>query len=412
MRSAKVIWYVHPYAGGPGIGRYDRPFHLSKHWNAEGVKSVVITPSFHHLLDAEFTRGKARFSEVCYEFLACPTYQGNRLGRLVNMAWFAVMLIISTPRLVRRYGKPSLIIASSPHPYMFPSTHLLARLLGARSVFEVRDLWPLSLVELANLSPLNWLVKITGWIERFAYKRADYVVSLLPCTLEYMEKLGLDEGRWRYIPNGVEPEGNNDSSSDEACVNLAKSWQIEGRTVIVYAGALGVPNAVESLVEGLGRVPAQQRRKLGVIIVGRGERQAFIRKLISDCQLSESAAVFEQVPKTTIQSLLKLATAGYISLRPQPLFRFGVSPNKLFDYMLASIPVIYAIKSGNDPVAEAGCGLSVDPANPGEIAGALMQLCSLSEAARAEMGARGRSYVLEKHRYKNLALEYIRLIVG
>jgi len=111
-----------------------------------------------------------------------------------------------------------------------------------------------------------------------------------------------------------------------------------------------------------------------------------------------------------VQGLLREASAGYISLRPEPLFRFGVSPNKLFDYMLAALPVLFAVRAGNDPVAEAGCGISIDPGDPQAISAAIRRLAALTEEARQAMGERGRAYVLQRHGYRQLAQDYLRLL--
>jgi glycosyltransferase involved in cell wall biosynthesis len=89
------------------------------------------------------------------------------------------------------------------------------------------------------------------------------------------------------------------------------------------------------------------------------------------------------------------------------LFRFGIAPNKLMDYMMASRPVLMAIDSGNDPVAEAGCGLTVKPENPQAVAQGIRSLLSLSEDERKIMGERGRAYVLKHHTYQELAKRFL-----
>src|SRR5690606_28442346 len=106
--------------------------------------------------------------------------------------------------LIAQYGVPDAIIGSSPHPYMFLATHRLARRYNAASIFEVRDLWPLSLVEFAGVSPRHPLVVATGWLEKFAYRKADSVVSLQSGSQPYMCGRGLAAERWHYIPNGVD----------------------------------------------------------------------------------------------------------------------------------------------------------------------------------------------------------------
>src|SRR5690606_999412 len=109
----------------------------------------------------------------------------------------------------------------------------------------------------------------------------------------------------------------------------------EGRRVVVYAGALGVPNHVESLVQAMAILRARQDSRIAALIVGRGERAQQLRDLVRQQGLDDCVALHDQIAKREVPALLGAADIGYISLKPEPLFRFGISPNKLFDYMLA-----------------------------------------------------------------------------
>lgn len=132
-----------------------------------------------------------------------------------------------------------------------------------------------------------------------------------------------------------------------------------------------------------------------------------MREQICSLGLQGHVKVYDQAPKKEILALLDAVDIGYISLRPEPLFRFGVSPNKLFDYMKAKLPIVFAVQSGNNPVSEAGCGISANPSNPHEVASALLRIAQLSSGERSEMGENGRSYVLSNHAYRVLALRYL-----
>lgn len=409
--TSPTIWYIHPYAGGPGVGRYNRPYELSRAWQGRGATPVVITPAFHHLMDSPGAlRGACSIGDVPYEFLPTPAYQGNHIGRVLNMAAFATALPFHAGRLVRRYGRPSMIVASSPHPYAFLTSHRMARHFGARSIFEVRDLWPLSLTELAGVPSSHPLVRITGWLERYAYTHADAVVSLLPKSLPHMIDRGLDPARWHYIPNGVDTHAPRISNASNDIFNQIHHWRAEGKLVVVYAGALGTPNNVRSLIDSIALLRDHGDHRVAAIVVGRGELSAEIAETVAEKSLSDRIAIFDQIPKKAIPGLLDAAQVGYISLRPEPLFRFGVSPNKLFDYMLARLPILFAISAGNDPVAECRAGLSVSPDNIPAIANALATFAAMSETERAAMGSRGHDYVMKNHGYGELALRYLEIL--
>jgi glycosyltransferase involved in cell wall biosynthesis len=361
-------------------------------------------------LDSQQNIGQKIVEEVSYEFVKSPEYTGNGLGRLLNMIHFSWNFLRSASEYVKKYGRPDVVIASSPHPYAFLATHMVAKRYGAKSFFEVRDLWPLSLVELAGVSSKHPLITFTNWVERFAYKKADRVVSLLPLTQEYMAEKGLDLDRWVYIPNGIDSDEVGKYQKKHPCVALAKKWNADGFTVLAYTGALGRPNHVESLVRAINILKRKGNQSIKVIIVGRGEQEVELRRLVQSMELEQDVIIFGQVPKSEVMGLLDEVDVGYISLRPESIFRFGVSPNKLFDYMLAGLPVIFSIDAGNNPVAEAGCGFSVPPGDADLIAQAMLSVDGLSRQQRREMGGKGRDYVLRKHEYSQLAKSYLDLL--
>lgn len=374
-----------------------------------GWNSVVLTSSVHHLLDQPRAPGVCIIEGVAYDFLRTPPYKGNGLRRVINMLAFCSELLKQKEALVAKHGRPAMVIASSPHPYCYLAAQRIAKKFQSRCVFEVRDLWPLSLVELGGVSASHPLVYLTDWLERRAYKSADAVVSLLPKTLEHMRARGLTKERWHYIPNGVDIGQDFQGDVESGLANLAINLHGKGRVVVVYAGALGRPNHLSSLINAM-TLQKTQGTNVSVIIVGRGEQSVELRGLIDRLDLSDLIHMFEQVPKRAVLGLLREAHIGFISLRPEPLFRFGISPNKIFDYMLAGLPIISAIEAGNDPVQEAGCGYSVNPDRPEEISEALTRLATMTADHRREMGLRGRNWVELNHSYAHLARKYIKLI--
>lgn len=416
--EGKNIWYVHPYAGGPTVGRYTRPYALAKYWRQSGAAATVFTAANHHQLDTPQPPGSRTIQGVAYEFVPCRDYKNNGAGRLLNMADLTWNLWRNGNAYAEKYGTPDLIISSSPHPYAFLASHRLARRFQAKSVFEVRDLWPLGFIELLGVPRWHPLVLFTGWLERYAYRHADAVVSLLPKTKSYMVDHGLAHHKWRYIPNGIDDEGEagdkggaegEGAHSEPPCVERARALKASGHVVVTYTGALGKPNHVESLIEALALANETGGTRLAAVIVGRGEREAAIKALVKQHHLDDTVSLYSQIPKTDVQKLLKEVDIGYISLKAGPLFRFGISPNKMFDYMQAGLPVLSSIHAGNDPVQEAGCGVSTATNDPGTIAEGLIRLARMSALERKALGQNGRAYVLQRHAYRHLANDYLRL---
>ena len=122
--------------------------------------------------------------------------------------------------------------------------------------------------------------------------------------------------------------------------------------------------------------------------------------------------MFAPVPKMQIPTLLSMVNIGYIGWRREPLYRFGIAPNKLMDYMMANLPILHSVEAGNDPVADASCGLTVSPESPESVARGLMQLAALGSNKLRQVGAHGRPYVTKHHSYRNLARIFINAIIA
>ena len=117
--------------------------------------------------------------------------------------------------------------------------------------------------------------------------------------------------------------------------------------------------------------------------------------------------MFAPIPKAQIPDLLGAFDIAYIGWQRVPIYRFGIAPNKLMDYMMARRAVLHSVEAGNDPVAEAGCGLTVAPESAQAVADGLLRLAACSSAERAAMGERGRAFVLANHTYPVLAQRFL-----
>lgn len=402
------IWYVHPYAGGPGIGRYWRPYHFSYYWNRSGHRSTVVTSGYHHLLQPDKSHyASTTVDGVFYAYVPTPTYRGNGLARMLSMLVFSILLLPRCLLLAISRGRPDAIIYSSPHPFAVVSCWMAARLLRATFVFEVRDIWPLSLVELGGWKASSLLTRITAWIERFAYVRADKVISLLPYAEQHMLNSGLAPGKFSWIPNGVDATGVElpPIRPFNELVQRVQVLREQGVFVIIYAGAHGEPNVLEGLIRSSG-VLKEHAANIRIVMVGKGERKTTLQAIAEQCS-GDLVEFYDQQSKEDVMAALKFASAGYLSLKLQPIFRFGISPNKLWDYMFAGLPIIFACQAGNDPVSEYGCGVSVNPEDPEEIADAVRRLMALSDSERSAMGRRGQEAVLANYSYKKLAGRFL-----
>jgi glycosyltransferase involved in cell wall biosynthesis len=142
------------------------------------------------------------------------------------------------------------------------------------------------------------------------------------------------------------------------------------------------------------------------VLVGDGHEKARLTRRVRDEGLAD-VLMLPPVPKAQVRALLAAYDITYIGWQRVPIYRFGIAPNKLMDYMMAGRPVLHSVDAGNDPVAEAGCGLTVEPESAAAVAEGLVALAACRPEERAEMGARGRAFVIAHHSYRVLAQRFI-----
>ena len=397
------ILLINHYAGSLEMGMEYRPYYMGREWAKSGHDVTIICASFAHVRK-EQPIVKKDFQEeenagIKYVYLKTPKYEGNGIGRILNMFVFVFKLIFNASKISRKY-KPDIVIASSTYPMDNYPARRIAKRSNAKYVYEVHDLWPLSPMELGGLSKNHPFIRIVQAAENFAYKNVDLLISMLPKTLPYMMEHGLDAKKWHYIPNGVVvdewDENINPSTTPFQKIDDLKK---QGYKLIAYTGSMGIANALDNLISAADLLKAE---KYHFIIVGGGPEKERLKKKVVGNKLT-NVSILDPVPKTSLPFLLDFFDILYIGLQRQPLFRFGISPNKMLDYMMAGKPVIQAIDAGNDMVAEAGCGISIEPENPEELAKAIKTIFAFTEDERKRLGENGKAFVMKNHDYKKLA---------
>jgi glycosyltransferase involved in cell wall biosynthesis len=275
-------------------------------------------------------------------------------------------------------------------------------------VYEVHDLWPLSPIELSGMSRWHPFIVLVQAAEDAAYRHADVVVSMLPKVHEYMASRGLDLRKLHVVPNGIaldDWQGTPQPLRPDVARALAAARDA-GRMVVGYAGSMGRPNALDALLDAAALLRGVT---LQFVLVGNGHERAHLVRRVADEKL-DNVTLLAPIPKAQIPSFLAAIDIAYIGWQHVPIYRFGIAPNKLMDYMMAGVPVLHSVDAGNDPVAEAGCGLTVAPESPAAAAAGLRQLAALSIEERRAMGERGRQFVRAQHSYAVLARRFIEAV--
>jgi glycosyltransferase involved in cell wall biosynthesis len=403
------ILLINHYAGSPRHGMEFRPYHFAREWARAGHGVLVVAASFSHLRQKNPEVRKTLTCEtvegVDYLWVRTPSYEGNGARRALNMATFVARLYGSCGKTIAEF-RPDLVIASSTYTWdNWPAAHY-AREHGARYVYELHDVWPLSPMELRGMSPMHPFIWSLQRAEDFACRHADRVVSLLPATREHLVERGMPPERFAYIPNGVcEEEWAFREPAPAGHVEAIRAYREGKRCLVGYVGGHNFSDPLEPLVEA-GAGP--ELSEIGIVLIGNGAKKTALEEM---ARASGSRTLFlPPVAKPCVPALLGLFDILFIGWPRSPLYRFGIASNKLCEYMMSGVPIVHAVEAANDPVQEAGCGLSIPPEDLPALIEAIRHLAALSPGARHEMGERGRRYTEELHTVGKLARRFLEAV--
>ncbi|HEY1090318.1 MAG TPA: glycosyltransferase family 4 protein [Burkholderiaceae bacterium] len=393
---------INHYAGSPQHGMEYRPYYLAREWVRAGHQVLILAASQSHVRTTQPRVGGETIDGISYCWYRTPTYQGNGLGRVRNIYSFCRQVWNDADALAGEF-QPDAVIASSTYPMDVWVARRIARRSKAKLVYEVHDLWPLSPIELSGMSPRHPFAMLCQKAENDAYRDADVVVSMLPKVQGHMAEHGLDLNKLSIVPNGVtldEWEGEGEALDATLAAHLDSQ---QGRVILGYAGSHGLPNALDVLLDAAKLLREQP---IAIVMVGDGHEKARLAERVQAEGLS-NVALFPPIPKRQIPALLARFDIAYIGWQRTPIYRFGIAPNKLMDYMMAGVAVLHSVEAGNDPVAEAQAGLTVPPEDARAVAEGVLRLAVLSAEERRAMGARGRAFVLAEHTYPVLAQRFL-----
>jgi glycosyltransferase involved in cell wall biosynthesis len=395
----KRVWILNHYAQEPGGAGGTRHFHLAEHLPIFGWQGTVVAASVElntgkQRLAPHEARRYERFDGVPFLWVRTPQYVGNGFGRILNMLVYTWQVLRA--RATVDLPRPDAILGSSVHPLAALAGAMLARRFNVPFIFEVRDLWPQTLVDMGRLHERAFLTCALRKLELWLFRRAARIVVLLPRASQYITPLGIPRERVIYIPNGV------DLSLFPRAEYLTRSPS-EPFT-LMYFGAHGQANGLDSVLQAMKIVQARQDgRRVHLRLIGNGPLKPALMAQAQEMGL-DNVSFEPQVSKSQVPALAAQADAFVIAVLDLPkLYRYGISMNKLFDYLAAERPIVIASDAVNNPVADAQAGLSVRAGKPADLAEAIVEMASMPVEDRRRMGRAGREYVEANHDFRQLS---------
>lgn len=399
MNKTNKVWVINQFASLPkySYGAGERFFFLSKFLNQEGYNVKVISGGFNHLFKHYpetkrlFTAEITPFAE--YIWVKLRKYDSdNYIWRTLSWFEFAFKLFF----MPVRKDRPDVVIVSSMSLLPIVFAIWLKWKYKIKFILEIRDIWPLTPIEIGGYSKHHPLVLFLGYIERLGYKYSDYIVSVLPGFQKYLKERGFEDKRFVWIPNGISKSSEANDNHD-SLISLPN-----GKFNIVYTGTLGNANAMEYLIEAAKIL--KDNDSIHISLVGDGPLKCDLQKQSSGLN---NISFIPKVLKEDLIGIINQASVCYIGWHNKKIYEYGVSANKYNDYMLAKKAILSSSNITDDPVLMANCGLRVLPSSPEAIVAGILKLQNMSRKELSQMGINGYEFLQKNQVYDVLAEKYL-----
>lgn len=405
--TQKTFWLINQYASTPETGMGGRHYYFAKELAKQGHKVYLIGAGFTHLLrqppvlESDYTLQEIT-DNLVFVWVKMPEYNdAHDKQRVLNWVKFAWKLL-KIPKVI--IDKPDAILYSSPSLIPFLGAQRLSKKLNAKLIWDIRDIWPLTLTELGGLTKYHPFIVVHQLIEMFACRHSDFITSNWPYAIEHLSKYGAVKENFLWLPNGFD---RDEFEQAEPLDNNTLNQIPRDKFIVGYTGTLGKANAIQLILDAA--LLTHGNNKIHYLLVGGGKLKNDIVSFIKEHQL-DNVTLMNPIPKKQIPSMLAMFDVCYVGFNKSPLYKFGNSLNKLPEYLMSGKPILYSIDSTFKPVDDAQCGLTVPAENIKAIVDAILKLNAMSEKELYKMGQNGRAYANENHDYAKLTQKIERIL--
>lgn len=404
------IWLINHYAVPPRYYPLARQNYFAKYLMRAGHEVTIFAASTVHNSDLNLIEDDTPYREdvvdgVHYVLIRCKSYHGNGVSRILNMLEFARKL----PSVCDKYPRPDAIVATSMPPMSCAAGIKLARKYGCRGIAEIADLWPESIVAYGIAGPRNPAVLYLRWLEKWIYKKADAVVFTMEGAYDYILEQGwereIPRSKVHYINNGVDLEqfryNREHFTVDDPDLTDPDTFKV------IYTGSIRKVNNLGLLLDAAKELRDPRVRFL---IWGDGDEREALQQRVAEENISN--VVFKgRVEKKYVPYITSCADLNIAHNTPSSLFRFGISFNKLFDYLAAGKPVLSDFPCPYNPAVLLHASLCVDDPTAQNIAQAVTQVAAMDREQYNELCSNAEKAAVE-YDFRNLTNKLLQVING
>lgn len=397
-----TIWMISKYASPQKYYFGTRHFYLAEEWVKLGHEVCVFTSNSSHLSN-NLPKFKSKvFFEVIngiktYWLRTVQSKSSSGLSRILGWIHFEWQLASMSKKDI---PKPDVVIVSSLSLLSVLNGYRFSVKYNAKFVFEVRDIWPLSAIELGNFSRRNPFIYILSKIEKLGYKKADVIVGTIPNLKEHVETVIGKTNKCYCIPQGINLDfyKHQDSLSSE----YIEQHIPKDKFIVMYTGTINANNPLDVLLNAAKLI---HDKRIHFLIVGEGSQKV---SLMEKAQHIPNVSFPPSVHKNQVNHLLSYASVCFDSFSSS-LARFGLSRNKWIDYMYAAKPIICSYSGFQSMINECNAGSFVPFNDERALAVEIEKYCSMSKEDIETMGNNAKNFIVNNRTFTILAKKYLEL---
>lgn len=399
LKSKKTVWCISKYASTPKQGGGARLFYIAKEFCDLGFDVLLISSDSNHT--AKYPESDKIYNFDKYEKLDhiwIKTYKYTKSASIKRIiSWLDFEYKLFNFKKKERIA-PNVVVISSLSILTIIYGLYLKNRYNCKLVFEIRDIYPLTLTEELGVSRWNPFVLLLGLIEKIGYKNSDLIVGTMPNLKQHVEAIIGKNKDVFYSPIGISEKWYKQKTESSLVDSL---FPLEDQFIIGYAGSMGTTNAMNSFIEAIERMASE--KDVYFVLVGEGDlKDKFVKKLSG----LNNVKIGPKINSNDIPYFLSKCDLLYLSTHNSKIWDYGQSLNKLIDYMMSGKPVVASYSGYRSMLNEANSGLFIPNNNVESIVSAIKYFKDMDPSERERYGERGRVWIEYNHNYKNIALNY------
>jgi glycosyltransferase involved in cell wall biosynthesis len=398
------ILCISKYASPPNYSKMPaRLFVLAKEFMNLGHRATLITSDSNHFSTYPETNEIYNFERV--ENVSLCWVKTKKYIKTASidrvLSWFDFERKLFKMDL-NKIEKPDVVLISSLSIFSIIYGYYLKKKFNSFLVFEIRDIWPLTMIEEGGFSKWHPLVLLIGFIEKFGYKKADLVVGTMPKLDLHVKNILGYEKPFHCSPLGFDPVNYQEENMDD---NPFENVFPKNKVIVGYAGSMGITNALEPFIKAIYLL--KDDKSIHFMLVGSGDLKATFEEQLKDYT---NVTFLPRIGQNEVKYFLQKCDILYLSTKDSKVWDYGQSMNKIVEYMLASKPIIASYTGYPSMINEANCGKFVKTSNAEDLKKAILNVINLSVEERKQLGRNGKKWIYDNRTYSTLAKEYINKI--